>query len=76
MKCFTANIFQFFAEKSKNLDLGWLAEYSPSNTSISGIFFKFRNFLRASVLSYSAAREATRTFTLSGDDNLVPFHFW
>ena len=50
MKCFTAVILLLFTEKRQNLVFGWLAEYSPSNPSISGIFLKFSNFLRSEVL--------------------------
>ena len=47
MKCFAAVILLLFTEKRQNLDFGWMAEYSPSNSSISGIFLKFSNFLRS-----------------------------
>ena len=63
MKCFTADFLQFFIEKRQNLAFGWTSEYSQSNPSISGIFLKFQNFLRSSVLSRLATREAARTFT-------------
>ena len=64
MVCFTADFLRLFTEKRQNLFFGWMGEYSPSNTSISEIFLKFPNFRRSSVLSRSAVREATRTFTL------------
>ena len=35
----------FFTKKCQNLALGWTAGYSPSNPSISGIFWKLPNFL-------------------------------
>ena len=62
--CLTADFLQLFTKKRQNLVFGWMSEYSPSNASISEIFLKFPNFLRLSVLSRSAVREATRTFTL------------
>ena len=45
MECFTADFLRFFTKKRQNLAVGWTAEYSPSNPSISGIFLKFPNFL-------------------------------
>ena len=62
MELFTADILQFFNEKSQNLTFGWTAGYSLLNPNISGIFLKLPNFLRSLVLSRSATREATRTF--------------
>ena len=47
MTCFAADVLQFFTEKRQNLAFGWMAGYSPSNPSISGIFVKFPNFLRS-----------------------------
>ena len=38
---------QIFTKKCQNLALGWMAVYSPSNPTISGIFLKFPNFLRS-----------------------------
>ena len=45
MEYFTANFLPFFTKKQQNLALGWTAGYSPSNPSISGIFWKSPNFL-------------------------------
>ena len=45
MKCFTADILQFFPEKRQKFAFNWTAEYSPSNPGISEIFLKFPNFL-------------------------------
>ena len=36
-ECFTADFFQFFTKKRQNFAFGWMAEYSLSNLSISGI---------------------------------------
>ena len=47
MECFTADFLQFFTKKCQNLAFGWTTGYSPSNPSISGIFWKFPNFLRS-----------------------------
>ena len=47
MESFTADFLQFFTKKCQNLAFGWTAGYSPSNQSISGIFWKFPNFLRS-----------------------------
>ena len=44
MECFIADFLQIFTQKRQNLALGWTAGNSPSNPSISGIFFKFPNF--------------------------------
>ena len=63
MECFTTDLLQFFTKKRQNLALGWKAGYSPSNPSISGILLKFPNFLRFKILSRSATREATPTFS-------------
>ena len=38
MECFTADFLQFFTKKCQYLAFGWTAGYSPSNSSISGIF--------------------------------------
>ena len=40
MECFTADFLQFFNKKRQNLAFGWMAGYSESNPSISGIFLK------------------------------------
>ena len=45
MKCFTADILRCFTAKQQNLTFGWLAEYSPSNPSMSWILLKFLNIL-------------------------------
>ena len=63
MECFTADFLQFFTNKRQNLAFGWTDGYLPLNPSISGIFLKFPNSLRPQVLSRSATREVTRTFT-------------
>ena len=63
MECFTADFLRFFAENCQNLVFGWTTGYSPSNSIILAIFFKFPNFLRSQVLIRSATGEATRTFT-------------
>ena len=55
---FTAGLLQFFTKKCQNLAFGWKTGYSPSNPSISAIFWKFPNFL-----SRSATREATGALT-------------
>ena len=47
MEWFTAGFLQFFTKKCQNLAFGWRTGYSPSNPSISGIFWKFPNFLRS-----------------------------
>ena len=47
MECFTADFLRFFTKKCQNLAFGWTAGYSPSNPSISAIFWKFPNFLRS-----------------------------
>ena len=47
MECFKADFLPFFTKKSQNLALGWTAAYSLSNPRISGIFWKFPNFLRS-----------------------------
>ena len=39
--------FAIFTKKCHNLAFGWTAGYSPSNPSISAIFWKFPNFLRS-----------------------------
>ena len=44
---FTADFLQFFTKKCQNLAFDWMTAYSPSNPSISGIFWKFPNFLRS-----------------------------
>ena len=63
MECFAADILQFFTQKCQNLAFGRTAGYSPSNPSISAIFWKFSNFLRSLVFSRLATREATRALT-------------
>ena len=45
MECFTADFLPFYTKKRENLACGCTAGYSPSNPSISGIFWKFPNFL-------------------------------
>ena len=45
MECFTADFLQLLIKKRQNLAFGWIAGYSPSNPSISGIFLKGPNFL-------------------------------
>ena len=45
MECFAADFLRFFTKKRQTLALGCAAGYSPLNPSISGIFFKFPNFL-------------------------------
>ena len=67
MDCFTADFLRIFNEKRQNLAIGWAAVYSPSNSSISGIFLKFPNFVRQVVRQL--------VHSLCGD-NLVPFHMW
>ena len=47
MECFTADFLIIFTEKNQRLAFGLKADYSPSNSSISGIFLKFSNFLRS-----------------------------
>ena len=47
MDWFTADFLQFFTKKCQNLASGWTTGYSPSNPSISWIFWKFPNFLRS-----------------------------
>ena len=47
MGYFTADFLQFFTKKHQNFAFGWTAGYLPSGPSISGIFFKFPNFLRS-----------------------------
>ena len=42
---FKADFLPFFTKKCQNLAIGWTAAYSLSNQSISGIFWKFPNFL-------------------------------
>ena len=46
MECFTADYLRFYNKKRQKLALGWAAGFSPSSPSISGIFFRFPNFLR------------------------------
>ena len=72
MECFTADFLRVFNE-NVNLGYWWSARYSPSNPRIPRVFLKFPNFLRSSVLSRPATREVTLQ-SLSGDNNLVPFH--
>ena len=72
MEWFIADFLQFFTNKRQNLAFGWTAGYSPSNRIISGIFLKFSDFIRSWVLS----RSATPEHSLSGGNNLVPFHLW
>ena len=73
MECFTAGFLEFFTKKFQNLAFGWTTGYSPSDPSISGIFWKFPNFLRSYVV-----RQLVRQLVhwLSGYNNLVPFHLW
>ena len=47
MECFTADFLQSFNKKHQQLAFEWTAGYLPSNPSISGIFFKFFNFIRS-----------------------------
>ena len=47
MECFTADFLKVFTKKRQNLAFGWTAGYFPSNPSISGILFKFLNFLKS-----------------------------
>ena len=51
MEHFTDDFLQFFAKKHQKLAFWEAAGYSPSNPSTLGIFFRFPNFLRSSVLS-------------------------
>ena len=41
MECFTAEFLQFFTKKRQNLTSGWVAGYSSSNPSVSGIFLNY-----------------------------------
>ena len=73
MECFTVDFFHFFAKKRQNFAFRWTAGYSPSSPSKSGIFLKFPNFLRSSVI-WQLMRQLVHS--LSGDNNWVPFHLW
>ena len=61
IECFTADFSQFLMEKRQRLVFEWTTGYSESNPSISGIFLKFPNFLRSSVLNRLVVCEVTRT---------------
>ena len=50
---------RFFTKKCQNLAFDWTAGYLTLNSSISGIFRKFPNFLRSEVLSRSATPALT-----------------
>ena len=63
MERFTDDFLQFFTKKRQKLAFGQAAGYWPSNPSTLGIFFRFPNFLRSSVLSRLATPSATVTFT-------------
>ena len=63
MERFTDDFLQFFTKKRQKLAFGQAAGYWPSNPSTLGIFFRFPNFLRSSVLSCLATPSATVIFT-------------
>ena len=63
MERFTDDFLQFFTKKRQKLAFGQAAGYWPSNPSTLGIFFRFPNFLRSSVLSHLATPSATVIFT-------------
>ena len=44
-ECFAANFLQFLTRERQNLAPGWTPGYSAWVPSVSGIFWKFPNFL-------------------------------
>ena len=68
-------VLAIFQHKCQDLPFGWLAEYSPSNPSISWIFLKPPNFIKSRVFFF---RQIVRqlVYPLSVCNNLFPFHLW
>ena len=75
IESFTADFLRFFTKKRQKVALGCAAGYSPSNPSISGIFFKFPNFLNP---RFYVVRQFMwqLVYSHSVDNNLVLFRLW